>query len=560
LPDFGQEPQVRQPLDVTPEVDSPAEVISLTYYLDDQRLSKISRSAGAYTWDSHEAAPGAYTLRVTAVDALGNAGQASTPLTLAAPVVITAPLLPPEIPAGQVFTVQVDISSGQVAQVDLLLDDVLLDSKTSPTYTFPLDPTALPLASGTYTLTLRAQDRLGQVGQALLSYTILPDLTWLEQLGLFLGFSDQARFEWWLNIALIGSIIHAGVILAGLLFLPVLAFARRMRQAQLRRVRKRYTLDIANTGNTPSHFVLWAEDPAGRLRFQFVVDEAPLLRRSHLPPVEAALPAGEDDSQPLALPAPRPKTAPLVASRPSTARPDSQKLRAATGQVSRLSGPVTSLVGLLNTAARLLGPLGGPLRAVSSRLTAAKSVTGRVAQKPGQVMRQVSQLQRQAGQLAPALSPSFSSAAGGGEPEPVTARAAAAPSVPTQPRPLAPNERAAPTRRQQRATQKLYHTEADPAQTPLIEQGLKLAVAVWVTPADPYQSRAYPFTLYAYPLEQTPPSLRSEAGQAHISGLAGRRRYWLPLGVTGLALLLLAGLTLLAYWLAGVDVVSLLPR
>jgi hypothetical protein len=85
-------------------------------------------------------------------------------------------------------------------------------------------------------------------------------------------------------------------------------------------------------------------------------------------------------------------------------------------------------------------------------------------------------------------------------------------------------------------------------------------VAVWVTPADPYQSRAYPFTLYAYPLEQTPPSLRSEAGQAHINGLTWRQRYLLPLVVTGLALLLLAGLTLLGYWLAGVDVVSLLPR
>jgi VWFA-related protein len=85
------------------DVTAPAEVETVSFWLDEQLLAELTTTPYRFDWDSTTAEPGTHTLRITALDVAGN--QAETTVTvnvvLPPPIVITATPVPTAVvPTG----------------------------------------------------------------------------------------------------------------------------------------------------------------------------------------------------------------------------------------------------------------------------------------------------------------------------------------------------------------------------------------------------------------------------------------------------------------------------
>lgn len=543
LPQLTDELRVSGPLDLTPEVKARGAIALIRYDLDGSLLHQIEAPPFEYTWDSRSVAAGAHRLTVTVTDQAGNTGQAEQTLNLAAPLTLSPPVLPDTVRQGTLISLTPDLQTPvDLTRVALLWGEKTLMARTVLPYNFELDTSLL--ATGTQTLTLRAEDRLGQVAEASFPLTVLPapNPSRLERLGQSLGYRHPATFVRHLNRLTDGLALLLAVGLSLAILAGALLATRRIVAAQRLKARRRYLLDIANVGNVASGYELWGEDPAGLLKFEFVLHGDRLSRRSTRQML--ALPGPAAGSTPVGLNEPEPVRATPPGSVPSAPPPRSegsfQTAARQAGQVGRQVGIATRTVaGVLSAAGRLLGPLGRPLRQLSGQMIAGQSAAQRLSQQPAQNLRQVQQIQRQVHAPAPAGSPK----PGGASPQ--DQRPQSAPSAPAGAPPgPTPGSAVKPP------PGNSYHTEVDPAQTPFVEPGRMLTVEVWLWPPDPYRSRSYDFTIFSQSLAAPRHTLIAAAGRLRLVGLTGPHRF-LPLATTALiGGLLLGAVLFLAGWLA----------
>ena len=257
------------------------------------------------------------------------------------------------------------------------------------------------------------------------------------------------------------------VIVAAVLIWALLAWRQRRRSQRVCR------LEVCNEGNVRSRYELWAEDPAGALRFTFTVGGARLYGTAGLPsPIPGAAGAPSPKGR-----GGRPSPWPARRSRP-----------AGGGRgIDLVANLLSTLGGLLPREA------GAPLRRAAGQIRRGRASVRRA----GYVASQAGQLRPQ-GQAAP----------------------------PRQEVQAAPEAEA-------RASE----TSADPgaqtprAQTPVVEAGETLAVDLLIRPARPYQTAYYPFVVTSRSLEATDAPPVVAEGSVHVVGPTLFQRFG-PLLVT----------------------------
>lgn len=252
-------------------VNAPQPIASVEYRLNEQSLAKITIAPFNYEWDTGATAPGTYTLSAIVVDKAGNTGLAQVEITVAKPVQVAISAAQDTIHVGDAVTLNAIVSAlVDVSRVELLIDGQSISTDTTPPFAFTFDSTAYQ--AGLHTVIIRAEDVLGRQGEA--------------SLDLQFNAADQTG---WLRALIVVAVI-ATVIAAIFALWRTLKLARR---SYLRTAR----VAVHNLGNMRSRYELRAEDAAGILKFQLLLNDVAL------PVVGAFAPIKEVKAQSIPAPA-----------------------------------------------------------------------------------------------------------------------------------------------------------------------------------------------------------------------------------------------------------------
>ena len=261
------------------EILSPSPLDSVSYALDNQLLAQVSTAPYSFNWDTTATPPGNHTLTIQAVDQAGNEAQVSLNVEVAPPLQVSLSAPAGNIEVGQPAAVQVKIEAeAEVARLDLLLDDRLLESKTAPPFNFSLDSSQYP--TGTYQITVRAEDAVGRTAQDSWDVNFVPGPP--PPPGLL---TRILQSQWLKSGTLVGAAVLA---IAASLVLVILLLIILERTYQ-RRSRRRTRLEIINMGNVQSRYSLLGRDTQNELDFQFLLNGELL---PDLPPASEAEPVG----------------------------------------------------------------------------------------------------------------------------------------------------------------------------------------------------------------------------------------------------------------------------
>jgi len=154
-------------------------VTKVEFYLNGVLQTTVASAPYSFTWNTLVAANGAYTLSAKAYDAAGNVGQSANVSvtvfndTIAPVVSIAAPVN--NSTAGGSVSVSANASDNVgVTKVEFYLNGVLQATVASAPYSFNWN--TLAAANGAYTLSAKAYDAAGNVGQsANVSVTVFND-------------------------------------------------------------------------------------------------------------------------------------------------------------------------------------------------------------------------------------------------------------------------------------------------------------------------------------------------------------------------------------------------
>nr|WP_250546408.1 Ig-like domain-containing protein [Geobacter sulfurreducens] len=147
-------------------------VSKVEFYVNGALKSTDTTNAYSYSWDTKTVANGSYTLTAKAYDAAGNVGQSST-VTVAVnnPVAdTTVPVVSLSAPANNATvsgTVAVNATASDnvgVSKVEFYVNGALKSTDTTNAYSYSWDTKTV--ANGSYTLTAKAYDAAGNVGQS----------------------------------------------------------------------------------------------------------------------------------------------------------------------------------------------------------------------------------------------------------------------------------------------------------------------------------------------------------------------------------------------------------
>ncbi|ACH38815.1 repeat-containing protein [Citrifermentans bemidjiense Bem] len=143
-------------------------VTKVEFYLDGALQATSTAAPYGFSWNTANAANGSYTVSAKAYDAAGNVGQASATVsvfndTTAPSVAISSPV------AGSTVNGTVNLYANAsdnvgVTKVEFYLDGALQATSTAAPYGFSWNTTTA--ASGTHTLSAKAYDASGNVGQS----------------------------------------------------------------------------------------------------------------------------------------------------------------------------------------------------------------------------------------------------------------------------------------------------------------------------------------------------------------------------------------------------------
>ncbi|MEW5959689.1 MAG: Ig-like domain-containing protein, partial [Chloroflexota bacterium] len=324
------------PVELAIEAQAPGPITRVDYLLDGRALKRLTEPPYRTIWDSATIAPGPHVLTAVVVDSAGNQGQAEVRLIIAPPLVVAVSTTQTKVGLGEEVAVQTRIEAlAEIIEVEFLLDGQVLGRSITQPYSFAFDSSQYQ--AGVHTITVRVEDRLGRRQEDSTRVTFLPPPPPPPN-----------------PLALVA--LAAVVILTLLGLLLILALFRAIVAGQKRGCQKSYQLALANEGNIPSSYQLWADQPAGELKFQFKLNGAPLLTRyaaqppATLPNSATSLPAAEVGP---AVQSPRAETGPAAQPQPVGAQQVAE----------RAMGGGSLLVNILDTAGMLLpGSWGHALR------------------------------------------------------------------------------------------------------------------------------------------------------------------------------------------------------
>jgi len=146
-------------------------VSKVEFYVNGSLKAVSTAAPYNYAWNTASVANGSDSLLVKAYDAAGNVGQSSASVTVNNPVAdTTAPTVAISSPANSATvtgTATVTVSATDnvgVSKVEFYVNGALQATDTASPYTFSWNTTAV--ANGSYTLTAKAYDAAGNVGQS----------------------------------------------------------------------------------------------------------------------------------------------------------------------------------------------------------------------------------------------------------------------------------------------------------------------------------------------------------------------------------------------------------
>lgn len=146
-----------------------AGVSKVEFYINGGLQARITTAPYSFSWHTTTVANGSYTLSAKAYDALGSVGQSAN-VTVSVVNDAIAPVVAISSPSNNAelkgtVTITANASDNiSVARVEFYVNGVLRSSDTSAPYSFDLDTTSLP--NGTYALSAKAYDSVGNIGQS----------------------------------------------------------------------------------------------------------------------------------------------------------------------------------------------------------------------------------------------------------------------------------------------------------------------------------------------------------------------------------------------------------
>ena len=142
-------------------------VTKVEFYVNGALKATDTGAPYVYSWDTSSLTAGPYTLMVKTYDAAGNFSQASRSVTVVKDgIAPTVALNAPVNNATLTGTVTINVGASDnvgVNMVEIRCDGVFLSASNAPPYSFNWDTTTI--ADGSHTLTARASDAAGNVGQ-----------------------------------------------------------------------------------------------------------------------------------------------------------------------------------------------------------------------------------------------------------------------------------------------------------------------------------------------------------------------------------------------------------
>jgi hypothetical protein len=148
-------------------------VVNIQFYVDNQLMSSTATSPFSFSWSTTGVANGNHTLTVKAYDAANNVGTASVTVNVNNAVVVDT--IPPTVsittpangsvvnPRSQQISVSATDNVG-VTQVTIYIDGTLKATLTTAPYNYTWNTRRV--SSGQHTITAKAWDAAGNVGQA----------------------------------------------------------------------------------------------------------------------------------------------------------------------------------------------------------------------------------------------------------------------------------------------------------------------------------------------------------------------------------------------------------
>jgi VWFA-related protein len=467
-------------LTIEAQVESPGDLTSIEFLLDGQPMAQTAQSRYTFDWRSVAVEPGAHTLTVRATDAAGHTAQAETNFNVAPPVVVTAAAAQDSMPLGDEVVVEAQVEAmAEVTRVELLVDGRSLGSAPGPPYRFSFD--SGEYLTGEHVVTVHAEDILGRVGEAKLNLRFLDPPPPAAE--------PKPMPAWRRAAALAALLVAAFVAVATLIIIA---------QMQRKKLIARRRLAISNTGNVRNRYELHARDTAGVLKFEFSLNGTKLARHqvAHVAEsVEVATVTEVSDDAEMAgetVPA-----APAV---------DLGKAKQTVGQAKTMSGLASTVLGGLG--ALLPGSLGQPFKNMSQKMRRKQSDTGRAIRVPKDKLDRAKALRGQVTQ---------GSSKGSQTREAVPSSKAEASHI------VASVEReAVPATTVTRIGQPTVEAWS---QTPFVEPGETLTVALLIDPLKPHRTQDCSFQVVSRGIEQkdAPPVVKE--GSIHIEGISWFRLY-----------------------------------
>lgn len=157
---------------VTATASDNVSVSKVEFYVNGTLKATDTASPYTFSWDTTSLTNGSYSLTAKAYDASGNVGQSSTvaatvnnPVadTTAPTVAISSPTSGSTVSGTATVSVAASDNVG-VSKVEFYVNNVLQATDTAAPYTFTWNTAAL--ANGSYTLSAKAYDAAGNVGQS----------------------------------------------------------------------------------------------------------------------------------------------------------------------------------------------------------------------------------------------------------------------------------------------------------------------------------------------------------------------------------------------------------
>jgi VWFA-related protein len=381
FPNVVDETTVSGALNLTAQADAPAPITSVVYRLNGDILAEVVDTSFSIVWNSDTVEPGAYTVDVVVVDAVGNQGSASVSFDVVAPVTVVASLAPAnsdgEIEVGDEVTINADVEvfSGS-PRVEFYVNQQLISADLQPPFTASFDTS--DFGAGNYTVSVVARDDAGHEAASTFDFVLvaplLPTPVPTPTLASFLPAVPSFNWGRLLTWAAIGLI--AVVVLW--MILSALRNARRSAQEQKLTPMR---LTLSNMGNVATGYLLRGEDQEGILNFRFSLNGVVL----GLPPV-ARLTSAENATSV------RPGT-PGLPGRPNIGGVQMPNLPQGNGELPKVPTNMDELgdkldeasdvgriiASILSSLAMFLPPsLARPLRTVSMQIRRGQMIASRV--------------------------------------------------------------------------------------------------------------------------------------------------------------------------------------